>query len=83
MVDQFSSTGFEPSGSIWPEYVPKDLELRLLNALSYRNCSQADIWDEVKSWLEENHIKPTEMVHQQRTSPEMRPRGCTKYPPET
>ena len=83
MVDQFLSTDFERSDSRWPEYVPTDLELRLLDALSYRNCSQAHIWDEVKSWLEENHIKPTEMVHQQRTSPALRPRGCTKYSPET
>ncbi len=67
MLDQFSSMGFELGRSAWPEYVPIDLELRLLDALSYQNCSQADIWDEVKSWLEENHIAPTEMVDQQRT----------------
>jgi hypothetical protein len=79
MANQFSSTGFERSGLRWPEYVPKDLELRLLDALSYRNCSQVDIWDEVKSWLEENHVKLPEMVHQQRTSPDLRPGGCTKY----
>lgn len=79
MFNQFSSMGFEPSRSKWPEYVPKDLELRLLDALSYQGCSQAEIWDEVKSWLEENCIKPTEMVDQQRTVPDQQPRGCTKY----
>lgn len=83
MFDQFSPMGFEPSHSKWPESVPEDLELRLLDALSYQNCSQVDIWDEVKSWLEENCLKPTEMVDQQRTIPEPRPRGCTKYSPNT
>ena len=38
MFDQFSSMGFERGRSTWPEYAPKDLELRLLDALSYRNC---------------------------------------------
>ncbi len=83
MFDQFSSMGFERGRSTWPEYVPKDLELRLLDALSYQNCSQADIWDEVKGWLEENRIKPTEMVDQHRTIPDPQPRGCTKYSPKT
>ncbi len=83
MFDQFSSMGFERGRSTWPEYAPKDLELRLLDALSYRNCSPADIWDEIKGWLEENRIKPTEMIDQQRTVPDPQPRGCTKYSPKT
>lgn len=79
MFGQFSSTGFERSRSIWPEYAPKDLELCLLDTLSYRNCSQADILDEVKDWLEENRIKPTEMVYQQRAVPDLQPSGQIKY----
>ena len=79
MVDEFSSTGFERSDSRWPEHVPRDLELRLLDALSYRNCSQADIWDEVKSWLEENDIKPPKMADLQCIVPDPQLRGCTKY----
>ena len=62
MFDQFSSMGFERGRSTWPEYAPKDLELRLLDALSYRNCSPADIWDEIKGWLEENRIKGNSSV---------------------
>ena len=79
MFDQFSSMGFERGRSTWPEYAPKDLELRLLDALSYRNCSQADIWDEVKSWLEENCVNPTGMVDQHPIIPDLHPRGHTKY----
>lgn len=43
-------TGLPPM--TWPEHVPADLRLRLLDVLSYRNSSPEDLWDEVRDWLE-------------------------------
>ncbi|QYK40108.1 MAG: hypothetical protein KF887_11670 [Paracoccaceae bacterium] len=44
-----------PTGN-WPEKLPRDLELRLLDALSYASCSPADIWDELQAWFEDHRI---------------------------
>ena len=40
----------------WPEEVPEDLRLRLLDATSYASCGPDDIWDEVRTWLSEQSI---------------------------
>jgi hypothetical protein len=40
----------------WPPSAVKDLELRLMDALSYRTCNADDIWDEISAWLKDNHI---------------------------
>jgi len=53
----------------WPEHVPRDLELRLIDALSYNSCTQADIWDEVKDWLEEHRVNCAVTVDGRETSP--------------
>ena len=54
MLDNVSGLDEARNRRKWPEHVPADLALRLQDALSYASCSQADIWDEVKDWLEEN-----------------------------
>lgn len=42
----------------WPATLPRDLELRLLDVLSYRSCGPDAIWDELVEWLEEHRIHP-------------------------
>ena len=64
---------------VWPEDVPFALELRLLDALSYRSCNQMDIWDEVKTWLEDNDVAPTEQIVRAPSSRFRMVRGCRKF----
>ena len=40
----------------WPPSAVHDLELRLMDVLSYRTCNADDIWDEIAEWLEDNHL---------------------------
>ena len=71
--------GHELSDPSWPDRVPSDLELRLLDAMSYRNCGQHEIWDEVKAWLEENGVDVTEQIARIKPSSLPAPRGGTKF----
>ena len=48
--------------SDWPARPPRDLELRLLDALSYESCCPEAIWDEVAAWLQDNRLRPTPAV---------------------
>ena len=74
-----SKEGYELGDLPWPDRVPPDLELRLLDAMSYRKCGQHDIWGEVKAWLEENGVDVTEQIARIKPSSQPAPRGCTKY----
>lgn len=56
MFDQFPEPGATPDAQPWPEQVPADLALCLRDVLSYTTCSPADVWDEVKTWLEEHTV---------------------------
>lgn len=42
----------------WPDRPPKDLALRLSDALQYPNCGPEDLWDEIGDWLNENLVVP-------------------------
>lgn len=43
----------------WPEHPPKDFHLRMLDVLSYRAVTPADLWDEVRGWLDDNRVPVT------------------------
>ena len=53
MLDKTLQDDVAANRGEWPEHVPDELALRLRDALDYASCSQADIWDEVKEWLED------------------------------
>lgn len=52
--DTFRSDG--PAIRAWPERIPADLRLRMLDVLSYRSVSPDDVWDELRDWLEANMV---------------------------
>lgn len=42
----------------WPDRLPRDLAIRLADALRYESCGPEDLWDEIGDWLEQNRIPP-------------------------
>ncbi len=40
----------------WPDRAPKDLALRLADALLYPDCRPDDLWDEIGDWLNANEV---------------------------
>ena len=40
----------------WPEFPPRDLELRLMDLMSYQTWSHHDLWDELRAWLESHSV---------------------------
>jgi len=40
----------------WPDQAPRDLALRLADALLYPNCSPDDLWDEIGDWLTSRRV---------------------------
>ncbi len=43
----------------WPEAMPPDLRLRLLDATGDGGASLDDLWEEVRAWLEEHSVPPS------------------------
>ncbi|MCU0826672.1 MAG: DUF3486 family protein [Tabrizicola sp.] len=43
---------------VWPKTVPEDLRRRLEGVLGYRQFGPAEIWDELREWLEKQGIEP-------------------------
>ena len=79
MLDNVSDLDSAQYRRRWPEHVPHDLALRLRDALSYDGCGQADIWDEVKDWLEDNGVIVPLRVADATERADFTPGGCTKY----
>lgn len=46
----------------WPNDLPPDLRKRLARALAMRSCGPADIWGEIKEWLEAHQIERPDSV---------------------
>lgn len=46
----------------WPEVPPRDLVLRLADALQYDGCGLDDLWDEIRDWLCLNGVVVTDQV---------------------
>ncbi|MHA6346476.1 hypothetical protein [Roseivivax sp. CAU 1761] len=70
---------FPQAGCGWPDRLPRHLELRLLDALSHADCSQHDVWDKIRDWLEMAGVIPTEHVLRDAPVTELRPVGSRKY----
>jgi len=47
--------------SPWPDQAPRELALRLADALLYQNCSPDDLWDEIGDWLTARHVVPPDL----------------------
>ncbi|WP_415182886.1 hypothetical protein [Phaeovulum sp.] len=79
MSEQFFDNKVYGDTAQWPESIPADLRLRMMDALSYRQCSPDAIWDEIRDWLEDNRVRVTFSVLLHEEVPISRPRGSTKY----
>lgn len=44
----------------WPNDLPPDLRKRLDRAMAMRSFGAADLWGEIKEWLEGHQIEPPE-----------------------
>ena len=69
-------TNFESS---WPEHIPMDLHLRLLDVLSYRTTGPKDIWDELREWLTDHDVQTNREISELPTEVDKRKVGSTKY----
>jgi hypothetical protein len=45
----------------WPNRPPKELAIRLADALQYSNCGPEDLWDEIGDWLRLNQVAPPDL----------------------
>lgn len=50
----------------WPHSIPADLRPLLDAVLSKRNCGPAEIWGEVRDWLEAHHVEMPPDIAQER-----------------
>ncbi|OYX22544.1 MAG: hypothetical protein B7Z10_13085 [Rhodobacterales bacterium 32-66-7] len=56
-MDTTRLNGGSPGGQgAWPDQPPRELALRLADALLYPNCSPEDLWDEIGDWLTSRHV---------------------------
>lgn len=46
----------------WPNNIPHDLRTRLEGVMGHRSYGPADIWGEVKDWLEKHHVRAPERL---------------------
>ncbi len=46
----------------WPHSIPADLRPRLAGVLSMRNCGPAEVWGEVRDWLEAHGVQMPDSV---------------------
>lgn len=56
----------------WPHTIPADLRRQLETVLSFRNCGPAEIWGEVRDWLDKHEVEAPEQLPEDR-APEGRP----------
>lgn len=73
------SGGTDETGRLWPGQPPRDLAVRLADALQYESCGPLDLWDEISGWLNVNGVTPPRisglhLVSLERVSP-----GSTKF----
>jgi hypothetical protein len=50
----------------WPHSMPAGLRRRLDRVLGLRNFGSAEIWGEVRGWLEENSVEMPEGIEVER-----------------
>lgn len=67
----------------WPDRPPRDLAVRLADALQYESCGPQALWDEIGDWLGLNSVKPPNISFIQLVSPEYEPPGSRKFLPRT
>lgn len=46
----------------WPHNIPVDLRPRLAAAMSMRNCGPAEVWGEIRDWLEKHKVEMPEEI---------------------
>lgn len=46
----------------WPSMIPEDLRKRLDTVLGFRSYGSADMWAEIKEWLEKHDIEPPKQL---------------------
>lgn len=63
----------------WPDCPPRDLAVRLADALQYEQCQPQDLWDEIGDWLGLNSVKPPNISHIQLVTPEYEAPGSRKF----
>ena len=67
----------------WPDRPPRDLAVRLADALQYENCGPQDLWDEIGDWLGIHGVAPPNISHLHLVSQEDSPPGLGKFMPRT
>ena len=68
---------------IWPDRIPKDLSLRLADALRREHCGPDDLWDEIGDWLEFHNVTAPIFPIFNLASSESSPYGATKFKRKT
>ena len=63
----------------WPDRPPRDLAVRLADALQYENCGPQDLWNEIGDWLGQNRVPPPKISRIQLVSQEQSPPGSRKF----
>ena len=51
---------------IWPHSIPEDLRRRLDAVLSQRHHGAAEIWGEIRDWLEKHGVEKPDAIEAER-----------------
>lgn len=73
----FSGVG---AGLQWPSRPPRDLAIRLADALQYEGCDPQDLWAEIEDWMNLNRVVPPNISPVRLISHEEIPPGSRKFP---
>lgn len=67
----------------WPSRPPRDLAIRLADALQNEGCDPQDLWAEIEDWLNLNRVVRPNISPVRLVSQEDLPYGSAKFPPVT
>ena len=67
----------------WPDLPPRELAVRLADALQYESCGPQDLWDEISDWLARIRVVPPHISPLHIVTPETAIPGSRKFLPRT
>ena len=78
--EEFFGAGARKTANQWPDLPPRDLAIRLADALQYESCHPQDLWDEISEWLTLNNVIPPVIRKLQLVSQEHCAAESPKFP---
>lgn len=79
MENGFKGNERLPDHHVWPDRAPRDLALRVADALQRQHCGPEDLWDELCDWLVFNNVAAPDIPASRLLSSEIRPFESNRF----